>query len=253
MKMGGVPTEKELEAHQFMEAKGRSDGYLTPRTPKSAGIKSVIPSAPKKVRSPRSAKSPRTKRALTPEEVDYKRVLAKNMMYHKKLKNGQAVSAEEEEAHRVVEANKQNRVASPRNNLSPEQKYQEQVLNMANARFGKKIKNGKEPSPVEIQAHEMVEAKKAGVSSPVASPRRSAVSARKLEPVFNKVHDEAVYNERVILAGNTRVPRNQKNGKQSTIDEIRAHELVEEGKDIKAGRMASPRSARSVGRSMGFF
>ena len=242
---GKAPTEKELEAHQIMSAR-------SPRTPEGSKIRASTPSAPRKSRSPRtplasgitvstppaprktrsrSPRSPRNSPNLSPEQHEYRKALGLNALYHKMIKNGQTPTEREIIAHEIVEANKKPKVTSPRSLLSPEQKYQERLLNITNARYVKKLKNGKEPTMEERKAHEMVEAKKLEASSP-----RVLSSSRRLESTFDEV-----YKERVILAGNARYAKAIENGRQPSVEEIRDHQIVE------AGILGSSRSGRSSG------
>jgi len=128
----------------------------------------------KSPRSPKSPKSPRSPRTLSPEAREKAVINVTNARYVKKIKNGQTPTAQEIEAHNIVEANKVNspRASSPRSTLSAEEKRSNNVIRVANARYAKKIKNGQRPTAEEIEAHNIIENDKVNNLTPanVLSP-----------------------------------------------------------------------------------
>lgn len=102
-------------------------------------------------------------------------------------------------------------VRSPRV-LSPEAR-EKAILNVTNARYSKKIKNGQIPTAEETRAHEIVEANK------INSPRVQS-------PVSTLSAEEKKY-QKTILVANARYAKKIKNGGVPTQDEIDAHNIIE--------------------------
>lgn len=154
--------------------------YNAPYNSMVSGVSNLSLSPVSPVSSPRTrgrAKSTgaRSPRVLSPEARAKAVLNVTNARYVKKIKNGQQPTVEEVRAHEIVENNKLNspRVTTPTRFVSAEEKKQGGIIRVANARYAKKIKNGQEPTQLEMDAHDIIETQKAERLSPVSSPRMS--------------------------------------------------------------------------------